>query len=104
MTQNLDNFLEKIHNCATEEEQQVLLSQERTRIFGLDNRDSMSELDAIAKRTKEIRASVETLKKEKQLRTAIVQILNETTDVAILENYRQVLLTLIKKQEPSVTG
>ncbi|GEM_PF-2073991 len=104
MKQNLDNLLEQIRSCATEEERQALLNQERMRIAGLDTEDSMRELDAIAFRTKEIRKSVEALKKETQVRISIEKILNETTDVAVLEKYRQTLLNLVKKQELAVKG
>jgi hypothetical protein len=56
MKQNLDNLLEQIRSCETEEERQALLNQERMRIAGLDTGDSLRELEAIALRTKEIKA------------------------------------------------
>ncbi len=70
MKQNLDNLLEQIRSCETAEERQALLTQERMRVAGLDTKDSMREVDAIAFRTKEIRKEVEALKKERQVRTS----------------------------------
>ena len=67
MKQNLNDFLDQIHNCGTPEEQQELLEQERLRISTLDTETSLQELKAISSMTKDIRKSVEALQKGMQV-------------------------------------